>query len=627
MPDIRRPGRLREFLNNFGGTSVVGNNITFTNNTCFNLGTREGFTVASPNLINVWFWTNVTCTGNIVHDVTGIQQTSTYGIAFEGCDGGIVSNNLVHDIGATWVTGGGGTGPFGVEILSCRGVVVANNVVYNVFVVGNIGGGLGIQLDNFSQGCTLKNNYVFNCYGPGIRHWPSSTSSGGNTIAYNAIVNCATFSAGYLPYPITIGDSGQGGDGSCNIYGNTIISTVAAPAIYFGAGCTKNKVVANNVLIAPNGSPSIIIASTITTPFTLDGNYHQSGPGGFLANLNSTDYTTLAAWRTATSREASSVGAGDIKFPQLQPPPIPTTPPIGAAIPQTSAFAPLSASPLIGGGVSLTGLSITPGNDILGNAWSQNCIGAFYATGSPMNAYAVAVDALNPIIRLRLAEPVGSTAGACDSVPGIPALVWTSITPGGPNLCPVDAGTSYSFDGIASVARSPAMATPYVFASAFSLEAWMEPTTIAIANQVMCNFRNGTSDAISLILNNNLLRFLIKDATNTLQAHPTSYLVAANAIIHVVCVWGGSNTLVVYVNAASQALTYDNSNTPVNPQITALNLGTQGALSRYYQGYLGPVNAYASALTAPQVAALYAAGTTFPSGSGAGSGVPLMMGM
>jgi hypothetical protein len=374
----------------------------------------------------------------------------------------------------------------------------------------------------------------------------------------------------------------------------------------------------------PNGVASLVIAGTITTPFTIDGNYHQSGPGGFLATLNSANSTTLAAWRTATAREASSAGAGTIKFPQLQPPPIPSVPPTGTTIPQASALAPISASPLIPGGVSLTGLSITPGNDILGNAWSQDCIGAFYATGSALNAYATAVDALNPIMRLRLAEPVGSTAGACDSVPGIPALVWTSITPGGPNLCPVGGGTSYSFDGIASVARSPAMATPYVFASAFSLEAWMEPTTVAPANQVICNFRNGSSDAINLILNNDLLRFLIKDATNTLQAHPTSYLVAANAIIHVVCVWGGSNTLVIYVNGTSQALTYDNTNTPVNPQTTNLNLGTQGSLIRYYQGYLGPVNAYSTALTAPQVAALYTAGLPPVFSPRSGSGAALM---
>jgi Concanavalin A-like lectin/glucanases superfamily/Right handed beta helix region len=599
------------FLNYFGGNNVVGSNIAFTNNVCFNLAVREGFTVASTNLVNKWFWTNVTCTGNVIRDVTGISPVgnnqSTYGITFEGCNGGTISNNLIRDIGANWTTGGAGTGPFGVEILSCKSVTCSNNAIYNIFTTGTQGGGVGIELDNYSQSCTVSKNYIFNCYGPGIENWASTTSGGSNVIAYNVIVNCMTYASSIGKASIHVDDSGNGGDSSCSIYGNTVLNTGAFPSMYFGTGCTANKLFYNNCLIAPPGIASLVLPAAIATPFSCDGNYHQSGSQSFYATLGSSNYTTLATWRAATSREASSVAAGNVQLSNPQPPPVPTSPPTGTAIPTASAFAPIASFPLVGGGISLSGQGIAPGADILGNAWSQNCIGAIYATAPPANSYEAAVSALNPIIRLRLAEASGSFA-VC-GVPGIQALAWTSITPGGPVLCPVDGGASYGFDGVASVARSPTLPTPYVLASAFSLEAWIEPTSVANATAVVANFRNGSSnDTCNLLLNNNILRFLVRDSINICQARPTSYLVAANVAIHVVGVWSGSNTLAIYVNGVSQALTYDNTATPVNPTFSVLNLGDQAALTRYFQGNLAPVNAYASALTAGQVANLYAQG-------------------
>ena len=232
------------------------------------------------------------------------------------------------------------------------------------------------------------------------------------------------------------------------------------------------------------------------------------------------------------------------------------------------------------------------------------------------NNYEATVYGLDPIITYRLAESSGTNAYDNALSMG-PALA--SVTPGGASIATIDDGTTGQFNGTSSVATSPVLGSTYTL-SAFSLEIWVYPTTVAPALTEIVNFHEPASDAFNLLLATDSLRFLARDSVNACQAHPTTYVATANTLMHVVGVWPGGNTLAIYVHGVSVQLTYDNTATP-SPQFTFVSLGNQVSQSRFFQGNLGPVNAYMSALSAGQVMALYEAGLN------GGAGPALLMGV
>ena len=199
-----------------------------------------------------------------------------------------------------------------------------------------------------------------------------------------------------------------------------------------------------------------------------------------------------------------------------------------------------------------------------------------------------------------------------------------SVTLGGSSIATIDGGTTAYFNGTSSVATSPVLATTYTL-SAFSLEAWLYPTSVASGSANIVCFQSPTVNSCNLLLNANVLRFLVKDASSvSVLAHPTSYVVAANVPVHVVGVWPGGGTLLIYVNGVSQALTYDTTGTPASFQFNQMLVGNQSGFSRYYTGNAGPINAYPAALTAPQVANLYSQGIPAVYAPRLGCGAALM---
>ena len=202
----------------------------------------------------------------------------------------------------------------------------------------------------------------------------------------------------------------------------------------------------------------------------MDGNYHQSGDGLFLAKWNTTTYTSLAAWQAATGLEPSGVAAGHCHFVAPRPIPALTPTTLAGAI----AYAPVVGSPLLNAGANMLGTyGIRPQNDFLGNLWTQNSIGAIYVTGTP-NAYVAAVYADNPLMWFRLGETSGTDFA--DTVGTFPDGTFAHCTVGGTTIVPGDGSTSVAFNGTNSTAFTPA--TTHAFAlTSYTVEAWVEPSS------------------------------------------------------------------------------------------------------------------------------------------------------
>jgi hypothetical protein len=361
------------FVNSAGGTTIIGNAITYTGNTVFNITLRGGFETAGSSG-SVYYWSNLNVSNNSVTFVTGNTVSIPDGIYLQGCNGGIVNNNLVHDIGANWTRGATG-GPVGIGMLDCTGITGTGNVIYRVFTDhSNPLDGIGLDFDTDCTNCNFSGNYIHDIDGPGIA---ASSNLNGNVAEYNVVDNAGN-------YVVTNGSAIYfTGTGTFKLYGNTLVHTAASPLVGFGANAAflSGKTILNNALVAPSGVYTVYLPGSITG-LVMDGNCHSSG-GAFKAFYNATTYTNFATYKAATSLETNGVGGVACNFVGSSP--IPALTP--ATIDLAYVFSPVAGSPLLNAGASLSGHGITPGADFLGTPWTQNTIGAFYepwATTGPV---------------------------------------------------------------------------------------------------------------------------------------------------------------------------------------------------------------------------------------------------
>lgn len=358
--------------NTSGVSTAVLSNITFNNNTCFNLTCRGGFETGG----RAYNFANITANNNVVYNVTGIQSTVTYAIFLEGVNGATVNNNTLHDIAINW-TNGLTTGPAGLGFYLSTGCVGKYNVVYNIFTdTASPQDGVGFDIDLSCSNCAHMYSIAYNCHGAGFE---CNSSSNGNACAFNILSNCMIHGADAARGVIDIIDAG-----TCAVYGTTVVNSSAFPAVGFWTqtgSAPSGKTVANCVLICPTGVPTVLAPNA--TGLVMNGNYHQSG-SAFLAKLAGTSYSSLAAWRTASGLEASGVaGTSSPLAGPTSPPPSVAIGSLGPAL----AYSPVASSPIYHAGLDLLTLyGIDPGNrDFLGNPVSvPYSIGALNAAyGAP----------------------------------------------------------------------------------------------------------------------------------------------------------------------------------------------------------------------------------------------------
>lgn len=550
-------------------------------------------------------YSNVNVQSCVVSGVLGLVSGNVpaVGIELSGCNNSIAVNYIqqctVSDLGSTGAHNGT-AGPAGMFPFYSTHVIMQENVVSGIFMGTGGYDGIGIDIDDGCIDCSTINNYIYGCQGPGLTFLPNYTAGSKHVIAGNVCVNNCTAGGDACHVEIS-------GTDSLDFFNNTIIGSSAYPALLVNsvdAGGVHR--ILNNAFLAPAGINSATFPGSLTGT-TINGNYYQSGCGLFSATFNSTNYTSLASWKTATSQEANGAGAGNAYFVAPQPPPALT----GATLAGASVFAPVSGSPLLGAGATLSGYSITPANDIVGNAYSQS-IGAIYALGAA-NAYRAAILAYSPMASWRLAEPVGS-ADSYDSCANFEPIVWTSATLGETVLVPGDGSTSVLTSSV-TPAYGVIASLPHTYAlTAVSLSFWAKPSSVT-GTQGMVGFyaQTDTREFFQVSLNGTALIAQTRDTGNGVVASYPGFTFAVNTDYHIVVTWTGT-TQTCYVNGVSQ--------TPTYTQTTALSGGmslgtvfgigtsfTAGPVAAFqFDGLISNFDLFPSVLTGAQIAAIYSAG-------------------
>lgn len=215
--------------------------------------------------------------------------------------------------------------------------------------------------------CYVWNNYFHGSFGFGTTPGLYLDNTGTGNYVCNAWNNL-----------FNVIQSGAGGDGgftaqneggtpvTLNAYNNTIIGTGNFPAGVEYEGSGAGGVLENNIITSWDLGLYINSGSLPST-----SNYNDFfGLGSALFQDGGTQYTTLSAWRTATSLDANSISAA----PNLN----------------ATTFVPNSGSPVIAAGVNLTslctGVMVTLCTDKSGTArptsgaWD---VGAFQSASSP----------------------------------------------------------------------------------------------------------------------------------------------------------------------------------------------------------------------------------------------------
>lgn len=328
-----------------------------------------------------------TCTGTLAvttgHTGSGILVEEGADTLIEWC---VAYNNGEN---SNWAGGG----PVGIWTFDSLRTVIQYCVSHSN-KSNTIDGG-GFDLDGGCVDCVIQYCYSQGNEGNGylLYVYDDATvpNNSGNIIRYNISENDGT-----------VGPTTHGGivigcmkntDQSGNlIYGNTIYSSVASSnAVLFVNSTYNNRFVngrlANNILFVSGTSARLIAtAGTVTPPasFAIEGNLYWT-PNTFNFKWGATSYTSIAAWKTASSKEqlGPPVSANPMLVGILPVGPISSFDPVALAPYKTQV-----GSPARNAGVNLTSLyGIDPPQDLFGNpvpdvgADSRFDIGCFESDG------------------------------------------------------------------------------------------------------------------------------------------------------------------------------------------------------------------------------------------------------
>ena len=279
-----------------GETPIITGNVdSSTRGAFFGAGHRnhiiwDGFTSTmilfpSGEIQTFQFWTS---TGSILRNSTliGVAQTSSTNtslVRVEDSSDCEITNNVLHSIS------GSGVNTTGIWIFSSTGTIVYNNTFYNSRsgVMQKTGPNIGTQ---------VYRNYIYNLSSYAIYFNEQMSGGTGGSAYQNVIDNVGT--GIHLE-----GVSASAKINDYQVYNNTIYGTAAGITT---TSYVDNATVWNNIISGSN-APFLRYYSGDSLPSYSDNNnfYHASS---FTWNLDySTDYTSIANWRTATSLDTYSI--------------------------------------------------------------------------------------------------------------------------------------------------------------------------------------------------------------------------------------------------------------------------------------------------------------------------------
>ena len=365
-------------------TSTLLNNVAITNN--YVSGFVIGGIFVNAFSTGIYSISNTNIASNYVTQITGNSTNFGIGIQVGGMTSSAgpnyIQDNEVSEVGANW-SGSGSSGPGAMFPEYCDGVVMRGNVNHDIY--GPTGfDGVGVDIDLSNINCSMLYNVVYNCDGAGLMFIPGYVSGSVHTIAWNLAINCGRVNEGGLYF-------GSTGTDTVNAYNNTVIQqTGSQPALQYLPSANVAKLY-NNLFITPSSVPSANVNVSGEIP-TLQGNAYLSGTSSFLCEYNSNNYSSLAAWRTATSQETSPHGIALTASPLYSIANVPTGATPGALAPCTQYSPASMSSQVYQAGLNLNSLdSLTVLLvDLFGNAVTNSTL--------PVGAIASPNDAAAPMV-------------------------------------------------------------------------------------------------------------------------------------------------------------------------------------------------------------------------------------
>ncbi|MFY8138493.1 MAG: hypothetical protein ACOVMR_10325, partial [Flavobacteriales bacterium] len=315
--------------NTIGGT--VSNSIA--NNT--NSSTSQIIGILNNNSIS-------TITGNTIRNCTTINGTgsttasSLIGISVDASSTNhTVSNNTIHSLSNTLSTATA-TSIIGIRYNSSSGTNLIDRNNIHSFSLAVTGNGSIIGINAVGGTATYSNNMIRLGY-----------NAAGTSLSNAYLINGILESVGtnnFYHNSVYIGGTGVG--------------TTANNTFAFNSSVTANtRNFVNNIFsnerantTTGGGHYAIQVGGTGVNPAGLTSNYnllYAPNTGGIIGRFNATNYTTLAAWRTATGQDNNSI-SGNPQF----------IAPTGTAATGDLHISPTLATPIEGAGTNVAAVTV-----------------------------------------------------------------------------------------------------------------------------------------------------------------------------------------------------------------------------------------------------------------------------
>lgn len=233
-------------------------------------------------------------------NTSGANSIRLCGLYMQGVNSGIVSGNTIANFSGT-----DGEADKGMWLATgCINVTVERNTIHSLNYTGTGGyGGQGIVLSPGVANANLvvKNNMIYNLSGDG---WSYTAIPTDNTIGISVL---NTTQSGFNIY-----------NNSIFLSGNTLNQTSAlSMGVYIGAGSTsvdlRNNIIVNNLGLLSatgQGAASVYVQTANTQLSQSNYNCYFTNPTGSgtkeIGRIAATGQTTMAGWRTATTRDQIS---------------------------------------------------------------------------------------------------------------------------------------------------------------------------------------------------------------------------------------------------------------------------------------------------------------------------------
>jgi Right handed beta helix region len=255
--------------------------------------------------------TNITVRNCDAHDNLGKAAATSWtgaGIVFGGVQNGLIENCIAYNNGTN---SNSESGPVGMMAFDCDTITIQFCEAHHNHT-GNLSDGGGFDLDGWVTNSIIQYCYSHDNEGSGFMcyNYSDATATGAwsnNTVRYCISQNDATKNpTGNVEGSISLGSDG-GPLLNLKIYNNVAYNNQAnGTVLHIGRPNvgTSTGFVANNILYSP-ANAWVLNAETFAPTITFSGNDYYAA-GTFRIKWNNTTYSTLATWKTASSKESGT---------------------------------------------------------------------------------------------------------------------------------------------------------------------------------------------------------------------------------------------------------------------------------------------------------------------------------